>query len=370
MFLDMTDRTAPETPTLDSPLADEHEKRGAKFAPFAGWRMPIQYEGIIPEHRSVREGCGVFDISHMGQVIVEGESALEALNLLLTNDVSTLEFAHGQYTLLLNETGGVIDDLLLYREGENRYFLVINAARAAEDVAWLQSRLPGEVTLTDQSAQFGGIAIQGPNSIAVWDAMRTKGDPDLPPRNGIVTRTDSGLILCRTGYTGEDGFELFAPTDCISEWFRGAVEAGATPCGLGARDTLRLEKCYPLNGSDLDREHTPLEAGLGFFCRLEKPGGFVGSEVLIRQKAKGLSTRLAAIRQIAKGPPPRHGYEVFAAGSDEAVSSLTSGSLSPSLGFGIGLAYLPAELAKPGTSLEIGVRGRRFAAEVVKKPFL
>lgn len=365
----MTDAASPQPPIQESPLAAEHESLGAKFAPFAGWRMPIQYEGIMPEHRAVREACGAFDISHMGQFVVEGPGAGEALNRLLTNDVAALERGQGQYTLLLEPSGGVIDDLILYRQEEESYFLVVNAARIAEDQAWITPRLPESATLVDDSPRFGGLAIQGPQAEATWQAMRGNVSLELPERNGIATGP-GGLILCRTGYTGEDGFELFAPTDGIAAWFRAAIEAGATPCGLGARDTLRLEKGYPLNGSDLDGDHTPLEAGLGFFCKLDKPEGFTGIEVLVRQKEEGLPSRLAAIRQVAKGPPPRHGYEIYSPGGEQQVATLTSGSLSPSLREGIALAYLPPELARPGTPLEIGVRGRRFAAEVVRKPFL
>lgn len=358
-----------------SPLAAEHEKLGARFAPFAGWNMPIQYAGIMPEHRAVRESCGAFDISHMGQFFVEGQEAASWLNGLLTNDLSGLAISEGQYTLMLNENGGVIDDLILYRLGADSWFLVVNAAKISEDWDWLAARKPESVELRDESDGFGGIAIQGPDAPAVWEKMRA-GDggadsfPDLPPRNGIA-QTDAGsLILCRTGYTGEDGFELFAPVAEIAKWFAAALDSGATACGLGARDTLRLEKCYPLNGSDLDPEHTPLEAGLGFFCKLDKPGGFVGSEVLAAQKSEGLSTKLCAIRLIDKGPPPRHGYAVFLPGEAEPLGELTSGSLSPTLGSGIGLAYLPTSAVAIGNRIELEIRGRRFPAEVVRKPFV
>ena len=364
--MDPTDTPDSAPPRL-SPLATEHARLGAKFAPFAGWEMPIQYAGIMPEHRAVREDCGVFDISHMGQIWVAGEVAAEWLNGLLTNDVTLLGVGEGQYTLLLNEAGGVIDDLILYRTGEVEYFLVVNASKVAEDASWLAERLAPGLEMTDESDDYGGLAIQGPRAAAVWAAM-SGGESPLPPRNGIARV--AGCLICRTGYTGEDGFELFAPVEEIAEWFGRALEAGAVPCGLGARDTLRLEKCYPLNGSDLDAGHTPIEAGLGFFVKLDKPGGFVGREILARQKAEGPAVKLSAIRLIDKGPPPRHDYPVYAPGGSEPVATLSSGSLSPTLGAGIGLAYLPAALAKPGTALEIEVRGRRFAAEVVKKPFV
>jgi aminomethyltransferase len=358
----------PDTaPVRPSPLAAEHARLGAKFAPFAGWEMPIQYGGIIPEHRSVREDCGVFDISHMGQIWIDGEGAADWLNGLLTNDVSLLGLGEGQYTLMLNERGGVIDDLIVYRTGEAEFFLVVNASKVAEDGSWLAEHLAPGLQMTDESDDYGGLAIQGPNAAAVWEKM-AGAECSLPPRNGIARH--QGCLICRTGYTGEDGFELFAPVEEISEWFGRALEAGAAPCGLGARDTLRLEKCYPLNGSDLDALHTPIEAGLGFFVKLDKPGGFIGSEVLARQKAEGPAVKLAAIRQTEKGPPLRHDYAVFAKGGAEPVATLTSGSLSPTLGIGIGMAYLPAELAKAGTPLEIEVRGRKFAAEVARKPLV
>lgn len=352
-----------------SPLAAEHEKLGARFAAFAGWDMPIQYAGILPEHRAVRESAGVFDISHMGQFFVAGENAAVWLDGLLTNKVAALDVGQGQYTLMLNEAGGVIDDLILYRLDDGRFLLVVNAAKIAEDRHWLQSRLSEGVDYSDQSDAFGAIAVQGPNAAASWEQMRGT-LPTLPPRNGIAADPVSGVILCRTGYTGEDGFELIAPVETIADWFRATLDAGVVPCGLGARDTLRLEKGYPLNGADLDPLHTPLEAGLGFFCKLDKPGAFIGSEALKSQKAAGPAHRLSAIRLIDKGPPPRHDYPVWLPGGDRPLSTLTSGSLSPTLGVGIGMAYLPTEFAKPGTAVEIEIRGRRFAGEVVRKPFL
>ncbi len=352
-----------------SPLAAEHEKLGARFAAFAGWDMPIQYAGILPEHRAVRESAGVFDISHMGQFFVAGDGAAEWLDGLLTNEVAALGVGEGQYTLMLNEAGGVIDDLILYRLDSTRFLLVVNAAKVTEDREWLESHRPGGVEFSDRSDDHGAIAVQGPRAAACWERMRGT-LPTLPPRNGIVSDPATGVILCRTGYTGEDGFELIAPIAHIADWFRAALDAGASPCGLGARDTLRLEKGYPLNGADLDPTHTPLEAGLGFFCKLDKPGGFVGADRLREQKASGLTQRLSAIRLIEKGPPPRHDYPVHAPGGAEAIGTLTSGSLSPTLGTGIGMAYLPAKFAKPGTAVEIEIRDRRFAAEVARKPFV
>ena len=367
-----------ETPTKlqASPLAAEHARLGARMAAFAGWDMPIQYGGgIVAEHRAVRESGGVFDISHMGQIRVGGAGAARWLNRLLTNDLNLIGPGEGQYTLMPNEAGGVIDDLIAYRETDANgggFFLVVNASKIGEDFAWLKEHadFEAEVSLKNASAAFGGIAVQGPRAAALWEETTAGALGDLPPRNGMIRVEDGATIVCRTGYTGEDGFELFAPPERIAGWFRRFVEAGAEPCGLGARDTLRLEKGYPLNGADLDPVHTPLEAGLGFFCKLDKAGGFIGRDILARQKAEGLATKLSAIRRTAKGPPPRHGYAVFPSGEAEPVAELTSGTLSPTLGCGIGLAYLPAALARAGTPLEIEIRGRRFAAEVVKKPFV
>lgn len=336
--------------------------------PFAGWEMPIQYAGIVSEHRAVREAVGVFDISHMGELEVTGRGAEEALNRLLTNDVTKLGDGEGQYTLMLNESGGVIDDLILYRISQERFLLVVNASKAEEDVSWITARLGDEATLLDRSQELGGIAVQGPEVSSLWDSLESS--LALPERNGIVEDGSSGVVLCRTGYTGEDGFELFAPIDAIGSWFREILEKGATPCGLGARDTLRLEKCYPLNGNDLDSDHTPLEAGLGFFVNLEKTFEFPGRTALLEQKEKGLTTRLSAIRMTGKGPPPRHGYEVRDEEGEVALGELSSGSLSPTLGVGIGMAYLPVASARPGTPVTVEIRGRIFPAEVVKKPFL
>lgn len=336
------------------------------MAEFAGWEMPIQYDGIVAEHKAVRESVGVFDISHMGQLVAEGSGVGEWLNGILTNDTSKLGDSEGQYTLMLNEDGGVIDDMIIYRESEDCYFLVVNASMIDEDLAWLNSRLVDGITLTDSSEEFGGLAVQGPKSGDLWQELSA--GCELPLRNGIIRHEN--IVLCRTGYTGEDGFELFAPVAEISDWFERILAAGAKPCGLGARDTLRLEKCYPLNGNDLGPKHTPLEAGLGFFTKMKSSIGFVGREVLDQQKAEGLKQCLVAIKMTGKAPPPRHGYDLIDPATGNKIAELSSGSLSPSLGIGIAMAYVPTELAKPGTKLEVGIRQRTFPAEVAKKPFL
>ena len=351
-----------------SPLNDLHEELGAKMVEFAGWRMPIQYAGILKEHLAVRERAGVFDISHMGEVFVSGVGAAEWLNGLLTNDVAKLEVGEGQYTLMLNEAGGVIDDLILYRIGEEAYLAVVNAALIEEDVAGMRGKLAGDVVLEDRSAEYGALAVQGPEAAKVYAAMLSEGE-ELPSRNGVreLETPEGKVIVCRTGYTGEDGFEFFCAAEATTGWMRKVLEAEAEPCALGARDTLRLEMGYPLNGSDLSRERTPLEAGLGFFVGKEK-GEFIGSPALAAQKEAGGYDRLVAIRMTEKGPPPRPHYAVWAEG--EQVGELCSGTMSPSLGAGIGMAYLPDRLKGAGTALELEIRGKRFPAEVVKKPFL
>lgn len=335
------------------------------MAEFAGWEMPIQYSGIGAEHRAVREAVGIFDISHMGEIVVHGAGATAWLNSLLTNDVASLACGAGQYTVLLNEEGGVIDDLFLYRIAENAYWLVVNASKIEEDFAWLEAHRLPEISLKNESDDWGAIAVQGPLAVNIWESLAT-GHP-LPPRHGICQEKE--LVLCRTGYTGEDGFELFASRDQIVSWWEQLLKGGAVPCGLGARDTLRLEKCYPLNGSDLDPVHTPLEAGLGIFVALDKPDGFIGSEKLRQQRERGIVTRLVALLCEGRTPPLRHGYEVVIP-DGTVIGELTSGTLSPSRGLGIGLAYLPAENARIGQNLAVRIRNQDYPVKVVKKPFV
>lgn len=348
----------------ETPLKEAHLRLGARMVPFAGWNMPVMYSSILDEHSAVREKVGIFDISHMGQFVVRGAGAEAWLDGLLTNHVAKLGDGQGQYTMMLNERGGVIDDLILYRVTEEEYFLVVNASMIDEDFAWMKGRLEDGVELINESESWAGMAVQGPDSAKVFGKVFP--GEELPPRNGITRRSDGGVI-CRTGYTGEDGFEFFCPASEGEERFGDFVAAGAKPCGLGARDTLRLEMCYPLNGSDLSPERTPLEAGLGFFVDLEK-GDFVGREVLAKQKVEGLQQRLVAIEYLEKGAPPRAHYKVVTEDGEE-LGELGSGVLSPSLGKGIGLAYLPTTTAKLGSAVWIDVRGRRFPAQVVKKPF-
>jgi aminomethyltransferase len=292
---------------------------------------------------------------------------------MLTNNVAKLDVGTGQYTFLLNEHGGIIDDLIVYRIGEQEFLLVVNAARADEDFAWLQNHLKeggSACTLTNRSADFGGVAIQGPRIAELFHAL-FGGTVDLPSRNSIADFPFDGttIFIARTGYTGEDGIEVFFRATDAGKFWNAALERGRLfgikPCGLGARDTLRLEMCYPLNGSDLSPERNPIEAGLGFFVDLTKPN-FIGRESLLNTKEKGPREKLVPFRMKEKGPPPRPHYEVFENG--ERIGEVTSGTLSPSLNWGVGMAYVSAASAKIGAQIDIEIRGQKFPATIEKKP--
>src|SRR6266550_2567809 len=350
-----------------TPLYEEHVRLGARMVPFGGWLMPV------------RNNIGIFDISHMGQLIVEGRDANEWLNTMLTNNVGKLDVGTGQYTFLLNESGGIIDDLIVYRIGEQKFLLIVNAARTEADFAWLQKHLPAvaaavsaanTVQIDNRSANFGGVAIQGPRVVELFRAVFGE-DVQPPSRNEIVdVPFDATTVsVARTGYTGEDGIEVFfRATDAVKLW-NTALEKGKPlgikPCGLGARDTLRLEMCYPLNGSDLSPDRNPIEAGLGFFVDLTKPD-FVGHDALLKTKQSGPAEKLVPFRMTKKGPPPRPHYAVFRNG--EQIGEVTSGTLSPSLNWGIGMAYVSSAHAKIGAEIDIEIRAQKFPATVEKKP--
>ena len=337
---------------------------------FGGWHMPVQYSGILDEHHAVRNALGVFDISHMGEVFVSGPNTKAWLNGLLTNNVERIAPGESQYTLMLNEQGGVIDDLLVYQLEDARYLLVVNASMIDEDVAWMQSHLMPGVTLENRSDEFAGIAVQGPRAVQLFDRF-FEGKISRPARNEIqpYEAECTTLWIARTGYTGEDGFELFFRAECATAIWNAILEKGADlgikPCGLGARDTLRLEMCYPLNGNDLSPERTPLEAGLSFFVDLEKPE-FIGRTTLAEQRQNGVRRRLVPFKMKGKTPPPRSHYGVYKDG--QPIAETTSGTVSPSLGIGIGMAYVPAEFARINEEIEIDIRGRRYPATIEKKP--
>ncbi|NJK90525.1 MAG: glycine cleavage system aminomethyltransferase GcvT [Blastochloris sp.] len=357
---------------LETTLAPSHKALGARMVEFGGWNMPVSYSSILEEHRAVREKAGLFDISHMGQIFVSGAGAEAWLNTTLTNDVRRLSVGHGQYTLMLNESGGTVDDLIIYRLEDLRYLLLVNASRIEDDFTWLNRRKNANITLENLSPEFGGLALQGPESETV---LRRSFDEEKRPlkRNQLLITPFEGLdvILTRTGYTGEDGFELFASNELLPKlWDRLLAEGkplGLQPCGLGARDTLRLEACYPLYGHELDSSITPLEAGLGSFLCFDKPEKFVGIDVLRKQKQEGLSRKSVALQVLGNGAPPRAQYPVLKDG--QRIGEVTSGSHSPTLKRGIALALIDSAHAEAGTLLEILVRERPVSVQVVKKPF-
>lgn len=362
-----------------TPLFAAHQKLGGKLIEFGGWEMPVQYTSITDEHLTVRSAAGLFDISHMGEVFVGGPGAEAFLNATLTNDVRKLAVGQGQYTLMCNACGGVIDDLYAYRMNATDYLLIINASRIAEDVAWLESQNAGRCDVKNMSDQFGAVAIQGPrvaefidkafpgNSAAGAEVQKIS---ELKKNEiGIFIFDYVTIYVGRTGYTGEDGFEIIAPAEKIEAVWSRLLAVGAPfglkPAGLGARDTLRTEVCYPLYGHELDEQTTPIEAGVGFFVALDK-GEFTGRAVLSNQKANGTTKKLVAFKMTDKSAPPRPHYPIWANGAP--VGEVVSGTQSPSLGIGIGMGYVPTQFAAPDTKIDIEIRGKRCAAVTVKKP--
>jgi aminomethyltransferase len=339
---------------LQTPLHDRHVALGARLVPFAGWEMPVQYEGVIQEHRAVRTDAGVFDVSHMGELEVEGPRAHVLLQSLLSNDLDKIAPGEAQYTLLPNERGGIIDDLIAYRLDRCRYLLVVNASNREIDYDWLKEHEVSGSDVRDISDEYGLLAVQGPNAIA-------KLGLGPAPKNTFAEVEIDGVqaMANRTGYTGEDGCELLCMAeDAVALW-DAVLARGVTPCGLGARDTLRLEACLPLHGNDISADTDPLSGGLGVACAVEKE--FTGVAELRRIKEQGPERKLAAFVMEEKAIP-RHGMAI------EGGGEVTSGSHSPMLDVGIGMGYVPATRAVPGTKLTIDVRGKPRTARVVKKP--
>ena len=348
---------------MRTPLYEQHVDLGAKVVDFAGWEMPVQYEGIREEHSAVRRHAGMFDVSHMGQVEVEGPGALAFLQRVLSNDVAKVAIGGAQYSCLCNEEGGVIDDLFAYRLGGDRYLVVTNAANHETDLEWLgrQSR-QFDAIVRDVADRYAMLAVQGPHARTVLEA--TLGI-ELPPRFH-VSHPQIGrrpALACGTGYTGEDGVELLLDPEVAVPIWRELLDAGIVPCGLGARDTLRLEVCYPLHGNELTPERNPIEAGLGWCCK--EATGFIGSEAVARARAEGTAETLVAF-EIEGGGIPREGNPVMR--GDEQVGEVTSGTYAPSLEVGAGMAYVRSELAEVGTEVEIDVRGKRRPARIASKP--
>ncbi len=367
-----------------TPLFAAHQRLGGKLIEFGGWEMPVQYSSITDEHLCVRKSAGIFDISHMGEFMVSGPSAAAFLNHALTNDIRKLAIGQGQYTLMCNERGGVVDDLYAYRLAEEDYLLIVNASRIDADWDWLQGQydsgaVAGEIRIRNASEEFAAVAIQGPRVVEFINKVAPGGSisgtfvskvSDLKKNElGVFMFDAASIYVGRTGYTGEDGFEIVAPNDLIEAVWNRALAVGhqgcLQPAGLGARDTLRTEVCYPLYGHELDENTTPIEAGVGFFVSLDK-GEFVGRAVLADQKANGTKKKLAAFKMIEKSAPPRPHYPIHIGGA--LAGEVVSGTQSPSLSLGIGLGYVPTASAKAGTKIEIEIRGKKFAAEVVAKP--
>ncbi len=354
---------------LRTPLFETHVRARARLVEFAGWEMPVQYAGILSEHEAVRTRVGLFDVSHMGEVVFRGPKAMEALGRAFTNDLSKVQDGQAQYGCLCKDDGGIVDDVVVYRRSQEDLLVCVNAANRAKDFEWLSSRASG-ADVRNESDGWGQLALQGPLAAQVLQRL-TRLDLSAIRTYRFATGEVAGIpcIAARTGYTGEDGFELFCPADRAAGLWDALAEAGRAerlePCGLGARDSLRLEMAYRLYGSDMDDSTTPLEAGLAWVVKLDK-GPFVGRDALLAQKARGLSKKLVGFVLTGAGIA-RHGYPVLQDGRE--VGTVTSGTRSPSLGTSIGLAYVPTSLAAEGSTFAVGIRGRPVAARVVKTPF-
>jgi len=337
-----------------TPLYARHVELGARIVPFAGWDMPVHYEGVIPEHRAVRTDCGAFDVSHMGELHVDGPTAPAFLQELLSSDVDRIGDGEAQYTLLTNEQGGIVDDLIVYRFAPGQYLLVVNASNRAAVYDWLKAREPRGCEVRDTSDDYGLVAVQGPRSLERLEL------PDQPAFTHAMEEVDGiEVMIGRTGYTGEKGVELCCAAEDAADLWDAVLARGAVPCGLGARDTLRLEVCYPLHGSDITQETDAISAGLGWACALGKE--FTGVETLRRIREEGPARRLVAFVMEEKAIP-RQGMPI------EGGGEVTSGTHSPMLDRGIGMGYVPTAHAAPGSELVIDVRGKPRRARVVEKP--
>jgi aminomethyltransferase len=353
-----------------TPLEPEHVALGAKMGKFAGWSMPIEYAGTLTEHRAVRESVGIFDLTHLGKIEVAGPRALQRLQWVLSNDISRIDLGMAQYNLVLNESGGIVDDLIVYRDEEEGYVVVPNAANTGKVLAILNAEAGAGVVVAHRP-DLVTIAVQGPASAELVGFVFPSAGALAYMHCSRATYRDQVALVSRSGYTGEVGFELFVPDEVASALWRELVEAGGAlglqPCGLGARDTLRLEMGYPLHGNDISEERTALEAGLGWAVAFDK-GDFIGRDALLRQKEEGIPGRLWGLRMAGKLIPRPH-YSVFS--GEKRVGETTSGTFSPTLRLGIAMAYLtPRDGFAPGDAVEIDVRGRRGEAQVVRPPFV
>jgi aminomethyltransferase len=343
-----------------TPLFERHERAGARLVPFAGWEMPVQYEGIRQEHVAVRTGAGVFDVSHMGEIETSGPDAERFLQRLLSNDVTRIADRGAQYSVLCREDGGVLDDLFTYRLAEERFLTVTNASNHAKDLAWFTEHAGDfDVEVADAHERWAMLAVQGPAARGAVERIAAGGELPARMRTAELDVAGASCIVCGTGYTGEDGVELLIPPDGATAVWDALMEQDVTPAGLGARDTLRLEVCFHLYGNDLSEDRNPIEAGLAWCCKLDT--NFIGADAL-----GGLEPDDTLVPFAFTGPGiPRQGNTVH---TDHGDGVVTSGSLSPCLEMGIGMAYVPVAAAEPGTTLEVDVRGKPRAAEVREKP--
>lgn len=367
--------TATEAALKRTPLYEEHVALGARLVPFAGWEMPVQYRSIVVEHQAVRSACGLFDLSHMGEFFFRGPAALPWVDWLTTNDVKALPPGKAQYSLLLTADGGIVDDVIVYRLAEDELLVVVNAANVEKDRAHVTRGMPADVEFRDASLETALVAVQGPRASIVAMTVthlriREASVEDLAPFGVMRARVADvdDVIVARTGYTGEDGFEIFVPWDRAPQvWLRvlaAGAPVGIQPCGLGARDTLRVESRYMLYGNDIDEATNPLEAGLGWVVKLDK-GDFQGRDAVRRAKEAPLRRRLVGL--VVEGGVARHGHEVVRDGA--VVGHVTSGTFGPTVGKNIALAYVPPDLAAVGTALEVRIRGKDVPAQVVRTPF-
>jgi len=337
---------------------------------FAGWEMPVQYSGVVEEHRAVRNRAGLFDVSHMGEIEVRGDGATALCQFATANDVSRMAVFQAQYNLLLNEHGGVIDDVIFYRLEPDVYFICVNASNIDTDFAWIAGRAAGTVEVENVSAKYGQLALQGPRAEKILQPLTALSLAGLKSfRFAFADVASTRCLVARTGYTGEDGFELYCSAEDAARLWAALLEAGAAeglvPAGLGARDTLRLEKAYPLYGHELDETTTPLEAGLDWVTKLSKPD-FIGRDVLLKQKENGVERKLVGLELIEPGIA-RAGYSLFKDGT--SIGRVTSGTRSPSLERSVALAYVTTEHAGLGNRIDVEIRGRRVAARIVATPF-
>lgn len=354
-----------------TPLYEEHQKLGAKIIDFGGWEMPVQYAGVIEEHKAVRSKAGLFDVSHMGEVEVKGKDALAFAQYILTNDVTRIQDNQIQYSPMCYPEGGIVDDLLVYRFNQEHFFIVVNASNTDKDFAWMQEKAKGfEVRLENRSEEFAQLALQGPLAEKILQKLTTLDLTQIKYYWFKHWEIDGVLcLISRTGYTGEDGFEVYLPPEHASRMWQRILEVGAEegvqPIGLGARDTLRFEARLPLYGNELGPDITPLEAGLGIFVRLEKDN-FIGKEALLTQKEKGVPRKLVGLEMIERGIARSH-YPLQKEGKE--IGFVTSGSFSPTLNRNIALGLVPAEYAQIGETLEVIIRGKAVKAQIVPSQF-